>query len=244
MKKLGEQAKEKLGRILKLVADVVGIALIVVLLPLMGANLTLIIKSYVHPAQVPTVFGVAPLVVLSGSMEPTILLDDLIFSKTVDTKTIKDGDIITFYPEGEGTVVTHRVVASYEEEGVRYFSTKGDANNGADTDPVSEFQVLGLYFKRIGGLGKAAMFLQQPVGMVVFVAIPLALFLLYDLLLRVLHNRKRKAAKAAEQEEREKERLRNRELEEEVERLRALAAGLVPAPAWTEDQAMEDEMGD
>ncbi|MDR2687031.1 MAG: signal peptidase I [Oscillospiraceae bacterium] len=195
-----------------LIGNIVGIAIIAVLLPVMVANLTLIIKSYTRPNDVPTVFGVAPLIVTSGSMEPTILEDDLIFVRRADTAALKKGDVIAFQPIGKTVVVTHRITQVFEENGAPAYRTKGDANNTEDVDPVLAAQVVGQYFGRVEGLGKAAMFLQKPVGIVVFVAIPLLLFVAYDMLRRALYNKKHKNDRSADQEE--------------LERLRALAAAL------------------
>ena len=199
-----------------LIGNIIGIAVIAVLLPIMAVNITLIVKSYTKPNEVPAVFGVAPLIVMSGSMEPAIKVDDLIFVRKVDYKTLKARDVIAYQPVGKTSVVTHRITEVYEEQGATMFKTKGDFNNAEDVDPVHYNQVVGKYFRRLPGVGKVAMFLQQPVGMVVFVAVPLALFLLYDLLRRYFYNKKNKGVKDAEQEE--------------LERLRALAASLEAAP--------------
>jgi len=213
-KKAGEgNVQEKRG-IPHLVGNIVGIVIIAVLLPIMAVNMTLIIKSYTQPDKVPTVFGVAPLIVMSGSMEPTIMVNDLIFTKQVDTAKLKTGDIIAFQPAGATTVVTHRIVEVLPAEGALglRFRTKGDWNSAEDVDPVAERSVVGRYISRLEGVGKLALFLQQPVGMIVFVAIPLVLFLLYDLLRRYFYSKKTKGEKDADQEE--------------LERLRALAASL------------------
>jgi len=213
-KKGRENIQEETGNrgVPHLVGNIIGIVIIAVLLPIMSINLTLIIKSYRYPAQVPTVFGVAPLIVMSGSMDPTIQVDDLIFVRKVDAAQLQVRDIIAYQPAGSTTVVTHRITDVFDERGATMFKTKGDWNNVEDLEPVHYNQVVGLYFHRMPGVGRIAMFLQQPVGMVIFVAVPLVLFLLYDLLRRYFFNRKNKGTVSAEQEE--------------LERLRALAASL------------------
>lgn len=207
--------KPKRG-IMHVIGNIIGILIIVVLLPIMVVNITLIVKSYTQPEKVPTFMGVAPLIVLSGSMEPTIQIDDLIFTKEIKAEDIKVNDVICFKPFDAENVVTHRVTAISQDKGITYYTTKGDANNVEDTDKVQGIQVVGKYFARIGGAGKVATFLQSPIGMVIFVAIPLALFLLYDLLRRIIYNKSKKKEVNAEKEE--------------LERLRALAAGLEAAP--------------
>ena len=222
-----EQEKGKLGGAPHIVGNVIGIALIAVLLPIMIANTTLIIKSYVKPNEVPSIFGVAPLIVQSGSMEPTILVDDLIFTKKVDPDTLEKGDIIAFQPVGEHSVVTHRIVDMYWDDEILQIVTQGDANNTTDAEPVLKPQVVGRYFLRLPGIGRIAMFLQQPLGMVVCVAVPLALFLLYDVLRRFLYNRKKKEEESSEKEE--------------LERLRALAASIEQGETPAQPTAPEAE---
>ena len=235
MKKQVEQEKGRLGGVPHIVGTVIGIALIVVLLPIMIINMTLIIKSYTRPSEVPSVFGVYPLIVESGSMEKEILIDDLILAKTVDANTLKVGDIIAFRPMTDSEidvskkVVTHRIKEVLEEDGRVTFVTKGDANNAPDADKVEKTQVIGIYFQRFGKVGKVANFLKEPVGMVLCVVVPLALFLLYDILRRFFYNRQKKQEVDADREE--------------LERLRALAASLEqPAapPEGTADPAPEE----
>jgi len=227
MEKQMEQTKGRFGGVPHIVGSVIGIVLIVLLVPILVINMTLIIKSYTRPNEVPTFAGIAPLVVQSGSMQPTIMVDDLIFTKKVDPSTLKEGDVIAFQPLGETTVVTHRVIALYEEDDVPQIATKGDANNTADADPILRTQVVGRYILRLPGVGRIAMFLQQPLGMVVCVAVPLMLFLMYDLLRRFLYGRKTK-----QEEESEKE---------ELERLRALAASLEKGGAPAQPEAPQGE---
>ena len=173
-----------------LAGNIIGIVAIAILLPIFSVNLTLIIKSYAQPSKVPTVFGVAPLVVQTGSMDPAIKANDLIFIKKVDTATLKVGDIIAFQPVGSATVVTHRIIEVYEEDGAAMFRTKGDWNNTPDITPVHSTQVVGLCFHRIEGAGKLA----QPKVTVLVVSVLVVVLLLYDLLRHYRNNRNEKNA--------------------------------------------------
>ena len=62
-----------------IVATVIGIILVVIMVPILVMNVTMIIKSYVNPDEVPSFGGISPMFVMSGSMEPTINEGDLIF---------------------------------------------------------------------------------------------------------------------------------------------------------------------
>jgi signal peptidase len=193
-------------------ASAIALVLCIVFGFILVCNLTIIIKGSVHPERPPSVFGVTPLVVLSGSMsgeaEDHIEIGDLIFSAKVAPSELTVGDIISFM-DGE-SVVTHRITAiSHDETGKLQFTTKGDANNAEDLRSVSEDNVVGVFKCRIGKVGDFALFLQTPLGMVLFIALPMLGFIIYDIL------RRRHYAL--------KEDKRTAELEAELERLRALA---------------------
>ena len=192
---------------------VIGIILCVVFGFMLICNIVIIVKGTLYPERPPQVLGVTPMVVLSGSMSGDapdhIEAGDLIFVVPVEPEDLKVGDIIT-YMEGS-TVVTHRIIEiSTDEGGKLQFLTKGDANNTADTNPVSQDDLVGIYKARIPKVGDLAMFMQTPLGMILFIGVPLLAFLAYDIIRRQKH-----AAK---------DQKRTEELEAELARLRALAA--------------------
>jgi len=193
--------KEEKGGVLHLIATIVGIVLCAVLLPVVIINMTLVIKSYINPEQVPTFLGVAPLIVQSGSMHPTIEVDDLIFTKSVDPGSIRaggmnsenPGTVVAYLVNREGPVVTHRVIEiNTDEEGARRYLMQGDANNTPDERQVRDDQIVGEFFLRIKGAGATALFMKEPIGMVLFVGIPLGLFVLYDAIRRALYSKKQR----------------------------------------------------
>lgn len=71
---------------------VAGAVLCAVFSFLLVCNVTIIVKGTLHPETPPTVLGVAPMVVLSGSMSGTaedhIEVGDLIFTTKPDTDVI------------------------------------------------------------------------------------------------------------------------------------------------------------
>lgn len=183
---------------------VIGVLLCVLLLPLLIINITLIVKSFVYPNEVPSFLGYKPFIVLSGSMEPEFYSGDLVLVKEVATDTLKVGDVIS-YREGKA-VITHRIVEITESTEGRKFVTKGDNNNVSDRNPVSENMVEGQYLFHVSKLGNFAIFMQTPIGMVIFIACPLALFILYDVVRRILFDRKKSK--------------KTQELEAELEKMR------------------------
>ena len=196
--------KEKNGLLQKIVGAV-GIALCVVFVPLLLINVTLIVKSYTSPDKVPDFFGYKPFIVLSGSMEPSIMTGDMVFVKETDPDSLKVGDVIAY--KSGSAVVTHRIVEVKSENGETRYVTQGDANNAADQGMGKPADVEGIYQRRIAGAGNLAMFMQTTTGMILFVVCPLVLFVLWDVIRRQLESRK--------------EMSRTKELEMELERLRA-----------------------
>lgn len=177
-----EKQKKSVGhRIL----TVVGIVLCVILIPMLIINCTLIVKSFAHSDEVPSMFGIAPMIVLTDSMYPDIQSGDLVFCKTIDAKDVKVGDVISFFDPAvsrQQSVVTHRVTAIDPKTGE--FTTKGDANNTEDNMPVPPENVIGIYKTRIAGAGHIAMFMQSSTGFVICVLLPIALLVFYDFLRR------------------------------------------------------------
>lgn len=169
------------------VLTVVGIILCVILIPILIINVTLIIKSYTNEDEVPKIGGYAPLIVLTGSMEPNIKSGDLIFVKQIDANEIKVKDVIAFFdPDGNGSsILTHRVTEVYEENGTIFFRTMGDANNAEDRMAVSADKLVGIYTDvRIPGAGSVAMFMQSTAGLIVCVVVPLILLVGWDIFRR------------------------------------------------------------
>ncbi len=78
--------------------------------------------------QTPTLFGHSIFLVVSPSMEDTIMTGDIIFVDTTDTNYEVD-DIITFYQPGdESIIITHRIVLIEVVDGVTLYTTQGDNN--------------------------------------------------------------------------------------------------------------------
>lgn len=210
--------------ILGKVLSILGFILCGILAFLLICNLVIIIKGSLKPETPPSVLGITPMVVMSGSMSGNapdhIEVNDLIFVSKVDPKDIKEGDVICFM---DGKIaVTHRVVTILEQpDGTRQFRTKGDANNTEDKDSVSEDNIVGRYRTRIPKLGGVAMFLQTPIGMILFIGIPLLAFIIYDFCMR--------------KRSRDRESQKTEELKAEIRRLQALNSEKEASEKQSED---------
>lgn len=189
----------------------VGLVLCVVFGFTLVCNLTIIIKGALYPEKPPSVLGITPMVVLSGSMsgdaQDHIEVGDLILVGKAEEEALAVGDIIAFM-SGE-TVITHRIIEiRAAENGALQFFTKGDANNTPDSSPVTADNLVGIYRWRIPKVGELAVFLQTPIGMLLCIGVPMLGFTVYDIIVR------RQAA--------EKERKRRLEVEADLKRLHAL----------------------
>ncbi len=146
---------------IKIIWRVLQSVLLVLLSVILLCNLYVIgAKALLHEEN-PTVFGWSWAVILSGSMEPEIRLDDLIVNKAQDGYEV--GDIITV--ENGSSLTTHRIVGETEEG----FITKGDANNTEDTSPVAQERIVGKVVFSVPKVGLVIGYLKTPLGMLCMV---------------------------------------------------------------------------
>ena len=86
---------------------------------------------------VPSLWGQKPLVVISGSMEPTLKVGGILYYEKIDINEFDEGDILVYQTKEH--IISHRIV-NINENG---FITKGDINNSVDNYLVSDEQILG-----------------------------------------------------------------------------------------------------
>lgn len=114
----------------------------------------------------PRMFGITPMVVLSGSMEPTYPVGSLIFVEKVDPATLSKDDNVSFTLGQSETVVTHRVVENNVE--TKQITTKGDANQSEDASPAGYSNVIGKAKNfAIPFLGFVGVFINSTAGYIV-----------------------------------------------------------------------------
>lgn len=166
------QMPKKIKKIWDTVTSVLVILVVVFAVFLMGSRLV----------------GLQVYNVISGSMEPTYSVGDLLYVKTVDPDSVKVGDPITFVLNEDLVVATHRVVSIDAEN--RRFITKGDANETEDASPVHFNNLVGVPVFVIPLLGYVSAYIQSPPGM--YVAIGLGVLLLAAVFLPDLMTKKNK----------------------------------------------------
>lgn len=153
--------KHTIGKVMNILSTVLVVLLALVLVAVIGFR----------------IFGLQGYKVLSGSMEPEYPTGSVIYVKEVDTKELKEGDVITFYLAGK-TEATHRIHEVVEENGTRMFRTKGDANEQPDAGLVNPDDVIGSPVFTVPYMGYALTYMQTTRGMYVAIAVGAAVLLL------------------------------------------------------------------
>lgn len=116
--------------------------------------------------NMPMPFGYGMSVVLSGSMESRLSVDDLVIIKATDSYNVND---IVLYQDGNSLVI-HRII---EIDGDNV-TTKGDANNVADK-PIHKDQIKGVLICDIPRLGAVVNIIKQPVSVFIILAVAVLL---------------------------------------------------------------------
>ncbi|MCD7722896.1 MAG: signal peptidase I [Clostridiales bacterium] len=130
----------------------------------------------------------------SGSMQPYLDINTLIVVKEADFDEIATGDVITYVMNEELALVTHRVV--YIDTANETFTTKGDANNTADSLAVMYENVVGKVVFKIPKIGAvvAALSADENRGYVIAaIAALIAFAVISDIVESIIKAKKKKA---------------------------------------------------
>ena len=126
----------------------------------LGMNLYLWNARSLMGNSLPMPFGVGVAVVLSGSMEPTIMVDDLILVR--EQEEYHEDDIVVY--QSGSMLVVHRIVEIQPDTVI----TQGDANNAPDA-PIRKEMIKGTVVGCIPGAGGIARLLKSPAATVTLV---------------------------------------------------------------------------
>ncbi len=224
--------EKKNGELRHKILTIIGIALCVILTPMLIINCTLLIKGAVNKDEVPSFGNLFPLIVLTGSMENDFPAGSLIFCSVAEAGEIKEGDIIAYFDPASRTsaVVTHMVrFIQTDEKGETIFLTYGTANTSKSFEEVTEGdcekipadKLIGIYTGvHLKGVGNVAMFMQTTPGLIICVFIPLVALLGYDIIRRKMYEKKHEGDKE--------------EMLRELEQLRVLKAQAMAVVARSE----------
>lgn len=129
--------------------------LLIVLGLIIGVNMYLANARGLTGNQMPMPFGTGCAVVLSGSMEPELSVDDLIIVREANTYEVND---VVVYQNGFELIV-HRIINIDGDT----ITTKGDANNVEDT-PTDISAIKGRVVASIPKIGLIAQVLKTPLA--------------------------------------------------------------------------------
>lgn len=152
---------KKLEKIIQIIVNVFLVfSLVIIVFCVAGfMQLKVLKKPYVD------IFGYTFFSVATGSMQPTLDINDIIIVKITDN--VKVGDIITYREEND--FITHRVISNNKDT----FVTKGDYNNTED-NPIDTSKIVGKLVCKVPSLGLIGDILLTPK---VFISVIITLFL-------------------------------------------------------------------
>lgn len=119
--------------------------------------------------MLPMPFNLGSAIVLSGSMEPELSVDDLIFISGKDEYFV--GDVVVF--QDEYSLVVHRII-KIEGDVV---TTQGDANDTPDPS-ISISDIKGKVIGTIPGIGGFVSVIKSPLGIICILGIFVVLLIL------------------------------------------------------------------
>ncbi len=169
---------EKKNKIFKIILSAIWwtatIILAVILVTIFGAKMQ---------GKVPRLFGNSVMHIVTGSMEPELMVGDYILIRDCAPEDIKKGDIISFYSEDPaiyGLPNTHRVAEDpiITENGIE-FVTRGDANAANDSYRVKEDALIGKYVCVLTGLNAIARLVDGNAVFIILIVLQTAILAIF-----------------------------------------------------------------
>jgi signal peptidase len=155
--------------------------------------IVIVFVLFVLSSKIPIPGNYKLLTVMSGSMEPTIKTGSLVVVKPLSFYKI--GDIITFKNiDNPKQTTTHRIIEVKQFDNLTDYLTKGDANNGPDSDRVDQSRIVGKLFFHISYLGYPLHFARTLPGIIILIIIP-GTIIIYDEILNIAKELKKKKKK-------------------------------------------------
>ena len=141
-----------------------------------------ILAGAVLLVTVPRLVGVTPFTILSGSMQPTFAVGDVVLDERVRPEQARPGDVVTFTdPTREGATVTHRVERLTRDGAQVHFVTRGDANTASEKWAVAADGTIGRVRMHVPKIGWALQWARSREGRLGLIALPALLLALIEL---------------------------------------------------------------
>lgn len=151
-----------LKKVISLLVSIFTYILLAILILVIYGKCSLMFTGKIYPSY----FGYTMFEVASGSMEPTLHVDDVILVN-IANEDLKKGDIVAF--ENEGVVITHRIILIDGDT----ITVKGDKNNTIDK-PITRDQVIGKVIKVMPKFGIWKKIITEPkILFVIFITLVL-----------------------------------------------------------------------
>lgn len=188
------------------------IAVVMIFIAFFGSFFAYLILQVVLNTEAPIV------VVVSGSMEPSIREGDLLFVMGANPEDIKNGtaeekngDVIVFDARGlwagaPEEPIVHRVIDKYLVGDTWYFRTKGDANSLPDREPVPESRIIGVVIGGIPYIGWIKILLTESgllIPLLVIISVLLVISIIWDIFQGDDEDQKKKNDKNQESSEKQ-----------------------------------------
>ena len=133
-------------------------------------------------ALLPRLAGRESWTILSGSMQPTFGVGDVVIDRPIHPEAIRVGDIVTFRdPDHPSRLLTHRVVRLRIYGSVADVVTKGDANHTVERWSIPLSGTLGLVEFRLPRLGFVVRTVGGRAGRLLLLVVPTLLLGAYEL---------------------------------------------------------------
>lgn len=143
--------------------------------------------------------GLSLFIVYSGSMEPTISVDDIVIVKPISINEVEEKDIITYIDKHEDlknkeeyknknledTYVTHRVVKIDGTGNEIKLTMQGDANNTIDAIKVTKDNIYGKHIITIPNGGPILETAQSPFTIIAIIGIIVLIYLIINLIVYI-----------------------------------------------------------
>lgn len=128
----------------------------------------------------PKIFGYQIFRISSESMEPELMVGDVILNKEIDIKDIKVNDVVTYQGEEgslKGKIITHKVVQEpYILNDEVHIKTQGILEGSVTDPPVSGSQIYGVLVTKIPLINYFFNFFIHPIGFIVIIILLVLMF--------------------------------------------------------------------
>ena len=152
---MDKKLKYKAKQVLSIIGNLIYYS---ILIPLVIIALMIIYQQITDKDKIPNVFGWKMFIILDEYMDDSVDFGDLVFTKNIDPKELKQGEVIAFR-NGTNTVTLHKILDFNDKKGfdpktkeeriIRTFKMNALENETEDTKNVIDTKVEGILKHKI-----------------------------------------------------------------------------------------------